>query len=114
MEKDSIDKMSVEVSLGLKFEKEPDNSNVLNCEKCDLEVFNFWAYDPQSVLCEERKLYCLQCVKNNIESFKKHRDEIQFYFKFFNEDLDCLIERIEREIQNPTGNQLPVIEELTF
>ena len=55
----AVNKLKTEDKEQSLFKLEPPGYNVLRCDKCQNDVFNYWIYDFTKL--RENKIYCLSC-----------------------------------------------------
>ena len=82
----------------VKFVEEYPESNVLQCQICESDTFQYWVQ-------EEKKngyhFYCIKCAIKNIENVKQNLHKYKFYFKYFEEEIYTLFGRLEKRIKDP-------------
>ncbi|CAI2377877.1 unnamed protein product [Moneuplotes crassus] len=98
------------------FSQEPENSNIINCEKCGMEILNYWVHsmnliDPNHE-ADPINYVCLVCALKRID-LCRNNTTIRFYKKFDAQHAESLLSRILNKIRDPECRDEGEIKELS-
>lgn len=107
----------------ISYEKEIDEVLVLNCDECNVELFNYWGFCQACTTRNKEIVLCLKCFLNHIRTSKRRCYELERNLFVFNKydvkHLTLLLHNLELALKNSTNQNkiqkstFGVIEELT-
>ena len=100
-EYENINKYSIEIFEKNIFLHELYSKNILQCNKCHQEIFNYYLYCNEEINPSESDNYiCINCAFNNPNYLNSHF----IFFKYTSDDIKLLISAITSAIANSNNN----------
>lgn len=81
--------------------KEPENEQLIYCEECNDEIFNYWGRCQKCKKKSNRNL-CIGCFKRHIKDFQvcNRPQNLCIFYKYSLEDLSIFLQRCRGKLEN--------------
>lgn len=82
------------------FEIEPMETNTLQCYTCGIDTFYTWVSEKKKF---NENFLCVRCAIKNIDHLRETNNDVYFYYKYEDEQLETFFKRIEGRIADSKG-----------
>jgi len=82
------------------FIQEFSMTNAISWDICGIDMFYF--YIENELKNNFSKFFCLRCASKITKSIKEMKDKYNFFFRYYDKDMDILFKRIEWKLSDPT------------
>jgi hypothetical protein len=81
------------------FEDESYGFNATQCYKCGIDPFTVYVCNLNNK--DDAPIYCIRCAANIVDSLRASGNEILFYHKYQDSEMEIFFRRLENKIKDP-------------